>query len=439
MSKDKKLADWLRNAPEWVFALFAFSAAFCTYTCMYAFRKPFAVATFEGEMFWGVSYKILLVSGQVIGYMASKFIGIGVVSGIRPEKRAGRILTLVGISGIGLFLFAVVPAPYNILFLFVNGLPLGMVFGLVFSFLEGRKNTEVLAIGLSVTQIFSSGMVKSIGKYLLVEYGVSEYWMPVITGLVFFGPLLLFVWMLRQLPPPSEEDIKLRTERKPMNALQRRTLLRKHFTGLTLLVIAYIGFTTFRDFRDNFSAEIWTSLGRGSDAMVFTETEIPIVLVVLAVVGLMAGIRNNMKAFMLNHALVIVGGLLTGLSAVFFQNRLISAEVWFTLSGLGLYLAYVPFNIMMFERMIAAFKSVGNVGFLMYIADSFGYLGSVGVLFYKNFSQASLSWLSFYINASYALAGMSVILVSLAAMYFIRKRRRYNGVGNELELIPAGS
>lgn len=59
-------------------------AAFSTYFCMYAFRKPFAVGTFEGEvalpLAGALSLKSLYVIAQVLGYAASKFLGIKVVS-----------------------------------------------------------------------------------------------------------------------------------------------------------------------------------------------------------------------------------------------------------------------------------------------------------------------------------------------------------------------
>jgi len=70
-----------------------------------------------------------------------------------------------------------------------------------------------------------------------------------------------------------------------------------------------------------------------------------------------------------------------------FQAHLISPPVWIMVTGLGLYLGYVPSIVSCFERWIASFKITGTVGFVMYLADAFGYLGSVGVLLYKEFAQ----------------------------------------------------
>ena len=57
-------------------SLYAALVAFLTYASVYAYRKPFTVASFDGIHFWGVPYQTLLVIAQVFGYMASKFFGI---------------------------------------------------------------------------------------------------------------------------------------------------------------------------------------------------------------------------------------------------------------------------------------------------------------------------------------------------------------------------
>ena len=70
------ITQWLRNTNAFWFSLYTSIAAFCLYTCVFAFRKAFTAATFEGIVYWGISYKVWLVTLQVIGYALSKFIGI---------------------------------------------------------------------------------------------------------------------------------------------------------------------------------------------------------------------------------------------------------------------------------------------------------------------------------------------------------------------------
>jgi MFS family permease len=402
---------------------------------MYAFRKPFTVATFSDLAFWGVDYKIWLITAQVIGYTCSKFLGIKFVSEMSGQRRATSILILIGMAAASLMLFALVPPPYNIPLLFLNGLPLGMVWGLVFSFLEGRKLTEILGAGLSVSFIFSSGFVKTVGAWVMLDLGVSNFWMPFVTGMLFVLPLLFFVWMLQQLPPPSEEDERLRTRRKPMNKAERREFIRLFAPGIFLLVLAYTFLTAFRDFRDNFAREIWISLGYGEDIAIYTETEVPIALAVLLIMGLLMLIRSNSKALMTYHLLIAFGFLLVGASTFAFEQQWLSPPLWMTLVGLGLYLGYVPFNSILFDRLLAAFRYAGTAGFLIYVADSFGYLGSVGVLFYKNFGQGELSWLRFFIVSGYVMTFVGSSLMLLSMVYF-RQRMGLWHKGSLAETIP---
>jgi hypothetical protein len=91
-------------------------------------------------------------------------------------------------------------------------------------------------------------------------------------------------------------------------------------------------------------------------------------------------------------------------------------------SMMGIYLAYLPFNGFYFERMIAAFKIKGNVGFLMYIADAFGYLGTILVLLIKEFMPVKYSWVHFF---SFLYFAIGIIGFLLAGIGFIIHTRMY--------------
>lgn len=394
--------------PSLVFVLQASLAAFGTYFCMYAFRKPFSVATFDGVAFWGVDYKILLVIAQVLGYALSKFVGIKVISELKPDQRLLYLISLIGIAEISLLLFAWVPAPYNILFMFLNGLPLGMIWGIVFSYIEGRKFTDILGVVLSASFIVSSGVVKSVGLFVMNSWGVSEFWMPSVTGALFFVPLLICSLLLQRVPPPTAQDISSRTERIPMTAADRRDLVKKYFFPLVLIVLFYTFLTAFRDFRDNFARELWDSIGYQGDVSVFSTSEIIIAIIVLLIIGSIFYIKNNFKALLTYHALLIMGTLVLAVGTLLFQTGVLDPFIWMVCTGFGLYICYVPFNCLFFDRFIATYHVKGNSGFLIYIADSFGYVGSVLVLLYKNFGQANLSWLNFFIYGTYAVAFIGI-------------------------------
>ncbi|MBN8687493.1 MAG: hypothetical protein J0M10_10750 [Chitinophagales bacterium] len=408
---------------EWQVSLLAALSAFCVYTCMYAFRKPFTAAGFTGVQFAGVDYKIWLVIAQTIGYTASKFFGIGFVGSMQTDRRAPAIIKLIFIAWISLFFFALFPAPFNVLFLFFNGFPLGVIYGLVFSYLEGRRTTELLGAVLSASFIFASGFAQSAGKFVLLEWNVSEYWMPWITGLLFFPVLILFTWLLDKTPLPDQRDMYYRTERKPMSKKRRKDFIKTFFPGLLLLITSYIMLTIIRDYRSNFASDMWNELGYANNASVFTQSEIPASLVVLFLMSLLILIRKNIRALLVNHIVIISGFLLSIISTLLYLEDSISPFWWMTLSGVGLYIGYVPFNCMLFERLIASFRYISNAGFIIYVADSFGYLGSTGILFVKNFTRMELSWTAFFMRLVLIGSVAGIILVIFAAFYFKRKYR----------------
>jgi len=422
---------WLRKQNPIILTVYISILAFLTYACMYGLRKPFTVASFEGITLGGMDYKALLIIAQVIGYALSKFIGIKVISEMGRSSRAISIIVLTGIAETALILFSIVPDPYNIILLFFNGLPLGMIWGLVFAYLEGRRTTEILGTVLSISFIVSSGFVKSIGNLLMKNLSLTDFQMPWVTGMVFFIPLAIFVWFLDKTPEPTLEDEALRTKRVPMYKLQRKRVFREFAPGLILLTAAYMLLTIYRDLRDNFAAEIWSSIGISGNSMIFTWSELPIALSVFIVMGSLMLVGDNRKAFRLNNFIILSGFLLIGLSTVALNAGLINPVTWMIVLGLGTYLGYLPFNCFLFDRLIAAFGSAANAGFFIYIADSFGYLGSVGALLYKNFSHKELSWFNFLTTTSYSLSITGSLLIIISLLYF-----RFKIQGNAKTLTP---
>ena len=415
-----KISEFLNRCQTYWFVIYATSAAFVTYFSMYAYRKAFTVASFSDAPDWlyALDFKTALVLAQVLGYATSKFIGIKVVSEMSSAKRAAAILTLVMTAELALVLFAVVPGEWKLLTLFLNGLPLGMIWGLVFSFLEGRRVSEILGAGLSISFIVSSGVVKSVGKWLMMDFGVSEYWMPAMTGLLFTLPLFVSVYFLAQVPPPSAEDIKQRHLRQPMTAADRRAFFFKYLPGLVALILTYMLLTAIRDFSDNFAAEIWQSLGYGDQPGIFSKTALYTSFFTLALLSLVMLVKDNLRALMVNHLFIVAGIVLTGVSTLLFQLQLMNGQVWMIALSTGIYLAYIPFNCLLFDRMLAVVNDKANAGFLIYMADAMGYAGSVGILLFKNVFDVNISWLNFMIGSTYVISILGTVLVILSAWYF---------------------
>ena len=307
---------------------------------------------------------------------------------------------------------------WKLVALFFNGLPLGIIWGLVFSYLEGRRTTEVLGAILSISFIVSSGVVKTVGKYLMLDLQVSEYWMPAATGAIFTIPLLISVYFLSRIPPPTHQDKAERHKREPMTSEDRIQLVRKYSIGLGCMVVSYMLLTAMRDFSDNFAAEIWIELGYGDRPAIFSSVALYTSLAVLLLLSSIMWIKNNFRAFMVNHLMVIGGFLLLGVSSLFYQSGGISGSSWMIALTIGIYLAYVPFNCLIFDRMLSMINDKANAGFLIYIADAMGYAGTVGILLYRNFFEIKLSWLNFLLESAYFTALLGSVLMVCSAWFF---------------------
>lgn len=395
-------------------------AAFSVYFCMYAFRKPFTAATFEHEAAFGHQLKAILIISQLLGYMTSKIVGIKLVSELNRRYRALAILTLIAIAEVSLLLFAVVPNEYKVLAMFLNGLPLGMVFGFVLSFLEGRTTTEALAAILCASFIVSSGVVKSIGQWLIKVQGVNEFFMPAITGAIFVVPLLLSVWLLQKTPPPSQTDLAQRSERTVMTGVDRWSFFRAYWPGLTAMFIVYVSLTIMRTFRDDFGVEIWQGLGVSDEPSIYAVSETIVMCVVTLLNAIAIYIHDNIRALRTTFVIMAIAfGILVGVTFIQGQGMM-GPLAFMVLCGIGLYIPYVAFHTTVFERIVAASPRKGNLVFLMYLADSIGYLFYVVLLAVKETLDGTPDKLGLFQSTLIVLAIFSIVCLVVGWTFFSR-------------------
>ena len=406
-------------------AVYLAFVVFFTYASIFAFRKPFTVATFEGLRFWNISYQTLLIISQVVGYMFSKFYGIKFISEMQRRGRWKTSFIMVGSAWLSLLLFALIPAPWGILCFFVNGFTLGFMWGIVFSYVEGRRTTDFIGVVLAVSFIFAGGFSRSVGKWLMLNWNITEYWMPFATASIFAVPLILFYILMEKAPQPDADDIAERTIRLPMNHEERKFFLNHFRAGVISFVLIYLLLTVMRDLRDNYMANMWNELGYAKNASDFAKTETITSLIVLALIGLMVFVRKNILAFRIIHLFLLLGFAVAGISSLLFKNAIISGASWMQFTGLGLYISYVLFNSVFFERLLATFRFAGNVGFLIYIADAWGYLGSITVMLSKEVFQVQLNWVSFYSNMVVVFAVIGIVASIFSFIYFNKKHRVY--------------
>src|SRR5258705_10172511 len=111
-----RITTWLERAPAPVMNTYAVVAAFSAYFCVYAFRKPFTAATYDGLYFAGtqIGLKTALAVSQLIGYAMAKYAGIKFVSEASRGRRVWLVAGLIAWAELAMVLFAVLPNDWKV-------------------------------------------------------------------------------------------------------------------------------------------------------------------------------------------------------------------------------------------------------------------------------------------------------------------------------------
>ena len=91
-------------------------------------------------------------------------------------------------------------------------------------------------------------------------------------------------------------------------------------------------------------------------------------------------IVDNRRALFASIGLAFAGGLLMMAALAGLSLWRIDGFTFMAVLGTGLYLPYVAVHTTIFERLLAMTRARGNLGFLMYVADSVSYVGLATIL-----------------------------------------------------------
>src|SRR5262249_55760558 len=139
---------------------------------------------------------------------------------------------------------------------------------------------------------------------------------------------------------------------------------------------------------------------------------------VLLSLALLVVVRDNRRAFGSGMALAVGGTLLIPAALVGLSAGVLAPFPFMVLHGLGLYLPYILVQTTLFERLIAMTRDRGNIGYLVYLADAFGYLGYVAVLLARNAFGPPRAFLPFFTGMSWVIAAAVVLLLVPAWRFF---------------------
>ena len=415
-----------RALPDWLFVLWAGGTALLSYSLVYALRKPFTAAEFTGLQVAGMDYKIVVSIIQLLGYVTAKMLGIKYISELRPEGRLKFIIGSAALSEASLVAFGLLPLPFNVAALFFNGLSLGCMWGVIFSFLEGRRTTDILASIMGVSMALSSGVAKSMGLYAVHSLHVSEFWMPALVG-AFAFPLLCFTgWMMTRFPAPSAADIASRSRRVTLNGRERMSLFRRFMPLLLMLFLANLLLTVQRDIKEDFIVCIIDV--RTVSAWAFAQIDSIATFVLLAIFALLATTYDHLKVLCILLVLSTCGMGAIAFIGAGGSSLGIPTTIWLFLQSFCIEIAYLSFQTIFFERFIACFKIKGNVGFFIITIDFIGYAGTLALLLGKEFFASGIDWPVFYNHMSVYIGLVCCATFIGSLFYIIRAKARLQPV-----------
>ena len=303
----------------------------------------------------------------------------------------------------------------------------------------------MLLASLSCSYIISSGVVKDIGRALLSGTvadwwvkvpllgpaagsqlrHVSEGWMPAIVGLHFLPIFLLAVWALQQIPRPNAADLAARGEREPMQHEQRVAFVREFRLGLILLCTSYFFLTAYRDFRDNYQVEIFSSLGYPykENRAIISKTETIVMFGVLGTLALLSLIKDNRRGMAGAFGVMGTGTAILGASTLLYEWNVISGFWWMTLVGLGSYLAYVPYGSVLFEDR-GVDPICRNSCFCNLISGRGWVHRFSGCKLYRDLAQHNLSRFGFFKGFTYFVSVLGLSCLVGSCFYFLRRQKQ---------------
>jgi hypothetical protein len=212
-----------------------------------------------------------------------------------------------------------------------------------------------------------------------------------------------------------------------MNIERRWQFLLTYLPGIAPLVLAYVFLTIFREYRDNYMVDVLDQLGYGYTANkdIMTRIEFGVAIGVLTIMAFLFLVKDNRRALLAVLVVIATGFIVIGTATLLHATGQISGFWWMALIGLGGYMAYVPYNSVLFDRLMASTHFVGTAVFAIYVADSAGYTGNCIVQLGKDVFAAETTRTQFLEVFCYVLAIVGTTAVAAGGFYFWRNNQEH--------------
>ena len=214
-----------------------------------------------------------------------------------------------------------------------------------------------------------------------------------------------------------------------MNSSQRWAFFCTFLPAMLMLLLVYFFLSAYRDFRDNYTPEIFMAMNEGYETSpkLFLQADWPVAFGVMLALGCLNLFRDHRFGLIAVFGVMLIGIIMMGTATLLHDFKVISGLWWMILIGTGAYLAYVPYGAVLFERVMASTKVAGTAVFAIYLHDAVGYTGSISVQLYKDLGQSELNYFEFLRNFTWLLCGLGLVCFVASCIYFTAKHKPIEG------------
>ena len=343
---------------------------------------------------------------MTMGYFLGKFPSYALVPSIQREQRLYILCALFLIGAVGVTGLLPLQAPAAVVAatsaastlsllawlqigaIFVGSLSASAIFGVEFTYAEGRQCSDVLLAALNCVVLFGSSICRALGSSiittLLIPQNLNPRWMPLLLVVLYAPITILALIGLDAVPDPTPTDTIARGRRTTMTPHEKTAFLYRHVLGLFPLVLGYAYMTGFRFLRDFYALEVYTEvLHREPAPKDYLLADWVGGILSVGCLLVLQTIHDNTSALVFLHGMFVGGGVIIGTGTYGFEHNMLSPESWIICVGIGVALSTTPFTGSLFDRIIASTRIKGTAVFLVFFADGVSYLGVLILLLYK--------------------------------------------------------
>ena len=158
---------------------------------------------------------------------------------------------------------------------FLGALPCSVLYGAIFSYIEGRRSTDILIAAMNFTLIAAGGASRSTAAALIAA-GVPPYLMPAVAAVGAAVVAIPLLHVVARLPSASQLDVEQRSQRGAMSCKQKLELFRHYRFVVPAMIVAYTIIMGLRQYRDFFAVELYAqALGYTASSWTYLVFDLP--------------------------------------------------------------------------------------------------------------------------------------------------------------------